>query len=112
MDTFRPRRGPPSGMDQKFQPTVLSQQFGDGYKADANVGINYDLRPLSPSWTNLKLADAQYIEDFLGARKGTIQFSWQPYPDRPAGRYKCKDFTSKRKRGNFYDISAEFEQVG
>lgn len=111
MDTFSPRLTP-NGMPNNFQPTTLDQQFNDGYTATATIGINYDMRALSPSWVDLPIADAQYIENFLTAQKGSLRFIWKPYPDRPAGIYRCKKFTSKRKKGNLYDIDADFTQVG
>ena len=112
-DTFLPRRAPDSGTPRDFEPRTLDQQFGDGYEASASVGINADLRNCSPSWKNLRQADAQYIIDFLGARKGTIHFYWRPNgPNQPLQRFKCKKFTYKWKRGNFCDIDAEFQQMG
>ena len=111
-DFFKPRRSPNSGMPVDFAPRVMEQQFGDGYTASAGYGINADLRDCSPAWTNLRKADADYIIEFLGARKGVTHFYWRPTGESVTKRFKCKKFTYKWKRGNFCDIDAEFQHMG
>lgn len=112
MLTFRPFKNADSGMDVEWEPKLLTNQFGDGYRQEMGDGINNDQEPYSPEWTNAKYDEAMYIINFIKARKGTEPFLWQPNGESVTKVFKCKRMNRRWKSGKRCDISCVFEEVG
>jgi phage-related protein len=88
--------------------SVLTAQFGDGYKQTAANGINNK----SQSWPLSFIGTAATvtpIRDFLDARAGYQSFYWTP-PLGTQGFYKCPSHNVRHLGGDAYELTATFEQ--
>ena len=108
--TFKPPVNPDSALDRQHTPAIRTSQFGDGYEQTTITGINSDMEIINPKWTNARKAEADYILDFLGERKGR-PFYYQPYGQGAIRCYRCETYNDRQKRGNYYDITATFKQT-
>ncbi|QBR40949.1 phage tail protein [Kerstersia gyiorum] len=88
--------------------SVLSAQFGDGYKQAVGEGINNG----SQSWQLQfvgREAEIRPIRDFLRRHKGFMPFRWAP-PLDGMGLFEVTEFSVIAKGGNLYEMSATFAQ--
>jgi phage-related protein len=108
--TFSPTGYPDNAMDRTVKPRTIVHGFGDGYEQTASEGINTTFEEISPNWTNVNFTQGTYIINFLAARKGK-PFYWQPNGEGPLNVYRCTEYTFKKKKGQYFDISAKLKQT-
>jgi phage-related protein len=111
--TFTPVPGPtfgPSNYEVGFK--VLRAPFGDNYSQRVENGMNAQTRTWNLTWENLTDAEANVIENFLIARKGTEAFIWTPnITGATAMKFTCERYTRTPKSHKYADIQAVFERV-
>lgn len=110
MATF-PSIDPDYGASKKSAPRTRSAEFGSGYSQRVTFGINQDPKVWTLQWNNRTATDANTIEDFLEARKGTEAFNWSPPDDASSYKWICREWQKTLPYSNLFNITATFEQV-
>lgn len=108
--TFTPPKAPDRGLTKKSQTKTLEADFGDGYSQRANDGLNNIRRNLPLTWTLLTPEEADEIESFLEARKGSEAFFYTAPRDTTPKKWRCKTW-DRTMNGVDDTITATFEQV-
>lgn len=94
--------------DNKHNASVV--RFGDGYAQRVAMGIHNK----RCNWSGTKTGDLattiRPIMDFLDEHKGVKAFLWTN-PLGQTHRYICQDYNLSQRKGNFWQISLNFEQV-
>lgn len=102
---------PDPGYDEVHDPKTLEAQFGDGYTASGRLGMNGDPINMGLTWTNVSKAEADYMNNFMKARKGFERFFWTiPEQGYAPMVWQCKKWSKKRVAFNRYVFTAEFLQ--
>lgn len=110
LTTFTPPVTPSIGMTDTPELKIISAEFGDGYTQEQPAGLNHIRRVVKLRWNVLALDEAQAIEAFFKARKGTEPFSYR-IPREPAStKWTCKEWNTSRNSGGFTSIEATFRQ--
>ncbi|WP_254596975.1 phage tail protein [Moraxella bovoculi] len=98
------------GASASTHHAVSKTQFGDGYAQRVSFGINNK----RTDWSGEKTGDydtvIKPIADFLDEHKGVVPFLWTD-PHGNTARYICQDYEVSQRKGNFWQISLQFEQV-
>lgn len=88
---------------------VNRTQFGDGYAQLSSYGINNKIQ----NWTGTKTGEFATviapIMSFIDEHQGTVPFTWTD-PHGKTSAYTCAGYSAPQRRGNFWQISLEFEQ--
>jgi len=98
-----------SGLPKAMKPRVLGAGFGDGYGSLTPDGINTMLMTLEVSWKDLTFAEADAIDDFLQARKGTEYFYWMKPREVALRKWRCLEWTVTDNQ-TLSDVTAKFEE--
>jgi phage-related protein len=102
--TWRPV-GTPTGQTA-FR--VRKAPFGDGYSQEVADGLNNKVQSWPLDFAGYK-RDIEPIVAFLDAHAGYVGFFWTP-PLGVQGLYKVTDYKFTPEGGDFYTLSATFEQ--
>lgn len=101
---------PSYGSAVTVKPNVTATRFGDGYEARTATAINSQPRRWQVEFTNKPLVVADAIEQFLEARGALEAFGWTP-SHGAAGKWVCREWTSRPTSPRHRSISATFEEV-
>jgi phage-related protein len=102
---------PEFGSSRPTRPRVNNIKFGDGYEQRVAHGINTNPGRWELNFANRDSEEALAIDAFLTARGGVEAFEWTPPGESVEKKFKCQDWTFTPVRGNYYSISAIFEEV-
>lgn len=69
---------PDYGISVERELDIIESSFGDGYKQEVPVGINYSVEKLQLTWTLLEQETAEKIMEFFIERGGYKPFRWTP----------------------------------
>jgi phage-related protein len=105
-----PLIGPSYPVDVKYQPRLLTVQFGDGYTQQTPDGINYMLRTFTVTWEILTNAERTLINNFLIGQGGYQSFNWIT-PDGDTALVKCAQWTSSANNPGTWALTATFQEV-
>lgn len=112
LDTF-PSNVPTQdvGAAGQTKAAIIEAKFGDGYGQRTEDGLNSISQTWPLTWSLLTVAEADIIEGFLIAKKGSQAFLWTPPRASAPRKWVCKAW--KRTPLNaFYDaFSCTFEEV-
>lgn len=109
LPTFAPPIGPSPGTSHKPEFKILDTEFGDGYSQPTPNGVNHMRRSVDLKWDALLEAQKDDIIDFFVHMQGTKAFYFQPYGERTARKWTCKDFSSSADEG-VWKVQATFKQ--
>lgn len=101
---------PSFGVGSDPQVSLISSQFGDGYKQETPNGINYISDVFTLPFNNKSLSEGRDIIAFLRAHAGGIWF-W--FTDPIMGqtiKVKCKKWAPVASAPGTISLSATFEQ--
>jgi phage-related protein len=102
---------PDFSLTKKSEPNVRTVQYGDGYSQRLTYGLNQNPKVWDLKWTAKTNADADAIEAFFDARKGSESFDWTPPAGGSSGKYICPSWSRELQYANINIISASFIQV-
>lgn len=100
-----------SGAVQNKKPRVSNIKFGDGYEQRVSYGINTNPQEWDLSFANRSEDESNEIDDFLTEHAGITSFEWTPPGQASALKFKCQEWVKVAQKGNFFSITAKFEQV-
>ena len=109
-DDFSPAMNPSINSRNPISFNVREVQFGDGYSQRAGDGINNIKRAWDLNWDMLSFDQAKDIQTFLENKGGWQSFTYT-VPSDIQRKYKCKTFTPAFASGEFFSLSATFEEV-
>jgi phage-related protein len=101
----------PSDARKTSKPTVTSIEFGSGYSQRVVTGLNQDLKTWNFTWQNLTETNADEIETFLEARKGSESFTFTPPGEGSSSTYICSEWNKTVTYLNRATIIAAFIEV-
>lgn len=97
------------GAAANYQYRVNKTQFGDGYAQHSSFGINNKTK----NWSGTKTGDLETvikpIEAFLDDHAGVKPFLWTD-PHGKTKQYTCAGASTPQRKGNFWQITLNFEQ--
>jgi phage-related protein len=93
------------------KPRVTNIKFGDGYEQRIRYGINTNPQSWEVSFANRDETEANEIDAFLDEQGGVTAFDWTPPGQAVALKFKCQQWNKVAGKGNFFSITASFEQV-
>lgn len=96
---------------QTKRPRVNSIRFGDGYEQRVSHGINTNPQVWDVSFSNRDEDESTEIDEFLDSLGGISSFDWVPPGQDTARKFKCQEWSKVAGKGNFYSISAKFEEI-
>ena len=67
---------PDWGFASTPQADVTKTKLGEGYEFREPKGLNYKSESFQPVWSNLDVATAEKVYDFLFARQSLTAFKW------------------------------------
>ena len=105
---FTPNPRPSPGTENTPELKILSAQFGDGYTQETPDGINHIRSVWRLKWDALTPAQADAIEAFFVAQKGTTPFWWKEVSTGPWIKVTCKEWS--RTRGAPHTVTATLRQ--
>ena len=92
------------------RPRVNAVKFGDGYEQRVADGINTQPQSWALTFNNRTDSEIALIEGFLSARGGIEAFDWTT-PRGVAGKFVCREWSSRLEKFNVNGLQATFEQV-
>lgn len=99
------------GSSKDVEITVLDAQFGDGYEQVTNLGIN-DIRDTwAIQFTNITNDEADTIEAFLIARRGSDPFFWTAPNESTEKQYRCRKWKRVPKNPNQASMTMAFREA-
>ena len=101
---------PSYGAIKRSNPNVSVIQYGDGYAKRLVFGENQDSKQWNVRWKNISETDADTIENFLEARKGSETFTWTP-PSGSSAKWICMSWSKAIPFLNRATIQATFIEV-
>tara|TARA_R110002020_G_scaffold61270_2_gene165020 strand:+ start:1231 stop:1587 length:357 start_codon:yes stop_codon:yes gene_type:complete len=110
LPTFAPPLTPSIGLTDKPEIKVNRADFGDGYSQASPAGLNHIRRVITLKWNVLALDEAQAIEAFFKARRGTDPFTYRIPREASATKWTCEDWNTSRDTGGFVSIEATFRE--
>ena len=105
-----PSINPTYGAQKTSQPKVRQVQMGDGYVQRLTFGLNQDLKIWNLTF-EVSEADADTIETFLEARKGSEYFTWSPPDETTSYKWICLNWSKTIPYLNRATIQATFQEV-
>ncbi|QIG76831.1 minor tail protein M [Rhizobium phage RHph_Y1_11] len=110
---------PPFGTNTKFAPgtsedhtpSILVNNFGDGYVQRTPDGLNHDLARLSPKFEVMTYAEAETIMAFFKARKGTEPFWFQLPGAASPQKWVCTSWSRSWDGEVTQSVTANFQEV-
>ena len=102
---------PDFGALRKSRPNVRTVRFLDGYEQRLTQGLNQNPKVWDLRWTAKDSTDADAIEAFFDARKGSESFDWSPIDDTASYKWVCESWQRDHNYANINEIRATFRQV-
>lgn len=102
---------PEYGSQKSIKPSVMVNKFGDGYEQRFATGMNSVAQNWPLAFNNRDATESSAIEAFLIARGGVEAFTWTPVDTGTALTFVCRMWNKIMVPGNFFTITATFEQV-
>ena len=113
--TFTPPMGASTsfslGTTEDFAPSVLRNNYGDGYSQRTPDGLNTTLRKLSPRWENLTYDEASTMISFFVARRGVDPFYFQLPGAVTIRKWICTKWSRTYTGETTCGIQAQWEEV-
>jgi len=99
------------GVTKTSQPSTRITQFGDGYQARIQFGMNQNPKVYRLTFS-VSETDSDTIETFLDARASDSDcFTWTPPGESSSGKYICPSWTKTIPYLNRAIIKATFQEV-
>ncbi len=111
MASFPTTVAPSYGARKTSKPNVVSVEFGSGYSQRISFGLNQDLKKWSLEWENITETEADEMEAFLEARKGTESFTFTPPGEGSSSNYICSEWRKNLKYPTLCTFTCAFEEV-
>ena len=102
---------PAPGMTKSSAPTTRKVQFGDGYEARLNYGLNQNPKTFNFTF-NVSESESDTIEAFLDARAADADnFTYTPPGESSALKFVCESWSKSIPFHDRATIQATFRQV-